>query len=257
MREGSKITLILKPGFFKQNVNVCVNVVVSLFAKSETFRDNFTGYTESEKGQLALSMVTAENFRAIENKLNSLVKGWLLMEGKTNKDLMFVEPGVREIRDKNLKNEYSVLLKALEDADEKATEFYGKYSANTIRKRRELQVKSREIMSAQRAAERAISKFKFNSSLVVKILRSLNIEATKTSTSAIKGFHFYSDGYRYSDNHIELYGMATGKFDTIVSMLLQNGFVISTTEKPYQNSFTGRRAGIIIEPFHSDEKLGG
>ena len=95
----------------------------------------------------------------------------------------------------------------------------------------------------------------YNHPLLVNIIKSNGVVASKTQTTAVKGYHSHTHGYKiYNDSpaNISFYGVYTETFNKMVSDLEANGFKIKSKTMPERSLALGVTSSINIFPFYTE-----
>jgi Cdc6-like AAA superfamily ATPase len=202
----------------------------------------FTGYTTEEVSAIVVKyQESKQNALAIQNQILKLYQGWVVFN-----------TGI--LREDAVK--YRLLKSAFDHADKVYQELNEKWTYTQITKDRAKQYKMSSARNARNAAERAIEKFLFGTADLMKMLKSIGLEVSKDQTTMIKGFHQQSGDFKVSRGDIDLYGFTgTSKFNEIIKMLNEAGYVIDHKSDPYRSPSTGMRASITVKMKHNPSLL--
>jgi hypothetical protein len=221
----------------------CTDYLMRMFSNSQLFRGMFGGYTEREADTIAAMVAeNGDGFKALSERLAKTYEAWTALDGP------------KRTTDEDFKK-YLILVNETNMAQEAFDRINAKATNEKLRKDHVFASKWRAARAEINKAERKTRQFIHNTLNIVKGVRSLGLEASKSETTAVKGWHTITDGYSISEGDIELYG-GTGveKYSAILAWLKSNGYEIESTEKPWRSG-KGMRANIRVKPWHDEDAL--
>lgn len=90
-----------------------------------------------------------------------------------------------------------------------------------------------KLVRERELAEKNLERVKYGHSIIKRILKELNIEASKYSGTAIRGYSIPSNGYEfpsYDQQYLEFNGTAKRQIATVVEKLKEAGIEVEERE---------------------------
>jgi hypothetical protein len=201
--------------------------------KNGWFLGEFDGYTDAEFQAISAGLLTS--FDAFVMKVLAAAEAADVRPAKNGANT-------------DLNKRHEALLADAAKCKKDFNDFNKKVNWEKLRKDHSLKRRFNELRSLETAANKRVEMFRYDMPKMLKILKSLHIEASKSVTTAVKGYHLHLDGYQASPGYVRLRGSAVKQFKSLINEMKSNGIAISKLEMPEYNLGSGHTAGIKFEP---------
>lgn len=149
------------------------------------------------------------------------------------------------------KAKIQAVIDGLRKDQEVLREWEAKQKANGIHLFSDSPLKKKQAQKTQnqyRATERKIGYLQYDRTGIKKLLASLEIPASKTHTTSVRGYHNYTSGYDLQDRVISVHGYGDTTFNRVKEVLLSEGYEIERFHEPSTTIGVGKSFSITIKP---------
>lgn len=121
------------------------------------------------------------------------------------------------------------------------------YSFNMKDRRKESILRS--VISKMRSFDKKLEDIQYARNEVRKILKDLGIPASKSNTTAVRGYSSHTSGYNLYNSSLRLRGFGKEKFQEIINKLNEAKIHINKID-PFEYNLSGSYGSIYISPVY-------